>query len=223
MDKQIISVVSDVVCPWCYIGKHRLAKGLEILSREIPEVRSAIAIEWLPFQLNPAIPVEGMDRSEYCRMKFGSLEYANKLYENVAANARADGLPIELDKISVTPNTRMAHRLIYFASIHGVGDAAVDELFEAYFVSGMDIGKPETLAALAPRFGLDTGSTLKFLMSNDRADELQTLIDRAYESGIQGVPAFLWNGKWLLTGAQSPETIAQVIRQQLEKHSEIVS
>ena len=216
-DKHTISVVSDVVCPWCYIGKNRLAKAFDILANETPAALTAVTIEWLPFELNPGLPPAGMDRRDYCRMKFGSLDYANKLYANVADNARADGLEINLDRISVTPNSRQAHRLIYFASKQSLADAAVAELFRAYFVNGENIGDPQILGELAVRVGLDRKSTLDFLLADDDSGEFQALIERAYDSGAQGVPAFLWDGVWLFTGAQSPETIALVIKQQIEK------
>lgn len=217
-NKQIhlIGIVSDVICPWCYIGKHRLEQSLNIISRELPAARAKIQLQWLPFELNPGLPESGMDRGDYCRMKFGSLEYANKLYANVAANARSDGLPINLERISVTPNTRRAHRLIYLASQYGCSDKIVDALFRAYFVDGADIGQLDVLSALASRHGLDEHDVRNSLIDDKEAPEFQVAMERAYDSGTQGVPAFLWNGNYLITGAQAPETIAAVIEQQLE-------
>ena len=212
----ILGVVSDVVCPWCYIGKHRLEQSLAIISNEMPRARAKIQIEWLPFELNPGLPLNGMDRNDYCQMKFGSLEYANKLYSNVAANARNDGLPINLERISVTPNTRRAHRLIRLASKHALGDKMVDALFQAYFVRGDDIGQVEVLIKLASEQGLDARTVRNCLTAEQETAEFQTALESAYESGTQGVPAFLWNNNYLLTGAQAPPTIAAVIKQQLE-------
>ena len=156
-----------------------------------------------------------MPRDEYCVRKFGSLEYANRLYENVAANARADGLPIHLERISVTPNTRLAHRLIWFAEQQGLADQMVDQLFIAYFVDGNDIGEPETLAAVAAIAGLDKAVVSAFLASDEGLEQCAALAEQAYDSGAQGVPAYLWGEQWLFTGAQASETIAAILRQRL--------
>ena len=208
-----LNIVSDVVCPWCYIGKRRLDIALTEIRREFPQLE--LAIHWLPFELNPGLPPQGMSREEYCVRKFGSLDYANRLYDNVAANARADGLPIRLDKITVTPNTKLAHRLIWFAEQQGLSDRTVDELFAGYFVNGENVGDLETLVAIGARAGLDTATVRTFLTSNDGVEQCTLLTEQAYDSGAQGVPAYLWGEQWLFTGAQSPETIAAVLRQQL--------
>ena len=130
-----LEIVSDVVCPWCYIGKHRLERGLAMLKSG-----HKFDIRWRPYELNPTLPAEGMDRRDYCEAKFGSLEYADQLYANVAANAEADGLPMDVAAIKRTPNTRAAHRLIEAAGECGRQDALVDALFKAYFVDGKDVG-----------------------------------------------------------------------------------
>ena len=210
-----ISVVSDIVCPWCYIGKHRLANAIEILAEETPAIHSMITVEWLPFELNPGLPVSGMDRGDYCRNKFGSLEHANKLYENVAANARADGLMINLDKITVTPNTKLAHKLIALSAEHNAQSTLIDKLFSAYFVDGKNVGDPEVLTALAIEVGLNQDSVIDVLSDAREAPNFEALVEQAYDSGAQGVPAFLWNQQWLFTGAQSPETIAMLIKKQI--------
>ena len=130
-------------------------------------------------------------------------------------HARADGLPIRLDKITVTPNTKLAHRLIWFAEQQGLSDRTVDELFAGYFVNGENVGDLETLVAIGARAGLDTATVRTFLTSNDGVEQCTRLTEQAYDSGAQGVPAYLWGEQWLFTGAQSPETIAAVLRQQL--------
>jgi predicted DsbA family dithiol-disulfide isomerase len=208
----ILKVISDVVCPWCYIGKHRLAQALKILDDE------SITVQWLPFELNPGLPPEGMPREDYYVRKFGSKDNAKRIYENVADNARADGLPIDLDKITVTPNTRLAHRLIWLAQQHHCADDMVDKLFEAYFVLGKNISDPACLVRLGMEVGLDKAATEAFLSGDAGAREVAELAEQAYDSGAQGVPAFMWDTQWLFAGAQSPETIAMVIKRQLENN-----
>ena len=207
----ILKIILDVVCPWCYIGKHRLSQALDILNDD------SIVVQWLPFELNPELPIGGMPRQDYCVRKFGSLDRANHIYENIASNARADGLPIALEKITVTPNTRQAHRLIWYAGERQIADKIVDKLFEAYFVSGENIGDIDCLMTLGVETGLDRNGLEEFLNSNKGVEEVRLLADESYDSGAQGVPAFMWDKQWLFAGAQAPETIAMVIRKQLEK------
>ncbi|MGR8947418.1 MAG: DsbA family oxidoreductase [Gammaproteobacteria bacterium] len=208
-----LSVVSDVVCPWCYIGKHRLNQALANIALEAPDFD--INIRWLPFELNPDLPAEGMSRSEYCIRKFGSMDYANRLYDNVAAHARADGLPVNLEKIKVTPNTTLAHRLIWFADQQGRCEAMIDALFTGYFVAGKNIGDADTLASLAAEIGFNGLTVKTFLASDEGVKEHWELSGLAVDSGAQGVPAYLWGDRWLFTGAQTPETIATIIKDQL--------
>lgn len=207
----ILKIISDVVCPWCYIGKHRLSQALEILDDE------RIVVQWLPFELNPGLPVDGMPREDYCVRKFGSLDRANHVYENIANNARADGLPIALEKITVTPNTQLAHRMIWFAEQHQLADNMVDKLFEAYFVLGKNIGDAKCLKTLGVEIGLSKNTIEDFLNCDEGVEEVGLLAEESYDSGAQGVPAFMWGKQWLFAGAQSPETIAMIIKQQFEK------
>jgi len=206
-----LKVISDVVCPWCYIGKHRLDQALALL----PEHN--IEVQWLPFELNPNLPIDGMPREDYCVRKFGSLENAQRIYGNVAAHANADGLAINLEKIAITPNTKRAHRLIWYASQQQLGDAVVDNLFGAYFVNGEDISNIECLAKLGAAAGLEEAQVNSFLHSDRGTQETRVLTEASYDSGVQGVPAFMWGDLWLFAGAQSPETIALVLEKQLEK------
>ena len=202
-----LDIVSDVVCPWCYIGKHRLARALERIGDRI-----ALDIRWRPFELNPTLPAAGMDRREYCTIKFGSIERARQLYENVVATAHADGLPMRIERITRTPNTRLAHRLIEIAREHGCQDVVVDALFEAYFVDGRDIGDLATLIALGSAAGM-AGAVVETALADAGGD---AVIERqehaAHELGVSGVPAFLYNDRLLFSGAQSAETIALAIQ-----------
>ena len=209
-----LKVISDVVCPWCYIGKHRLSQALRLL----PE--HDIEVQWLPFELNPGLPAHGVPREDYCKRKFGSMENANRIYENVAAHATADGLPINLNKITITPNTKQAHRLIRFASQEEFGNEIVDKLFEAYFVNGEDISNIDCLTRLGAEAGLGQNQVEAFLHSDQGTKETQLLTEESYDSGVQGVPAFMWGEQWLFAGAQSPETIALVIEKQIENQLE---
>ncbi|MEX2482160.1 MAG: DsbA family oxidoreductase [Gammaproteobacteria bacterium] len=202
-----LDIVSDVVCPWCYIGKHRLTRALALLEDAPP-----LDIRWRPFELNPTLPAAGMDRRAYCVAKFGSVERANALYANVAANAHADGLPMAVERIARTPNTRRAHRLIELAQTHACQDAVVDALFEAYFVDGRDIGDLETLTALGSAVGIDGDSIAAALTDAAGGAAIERQEHAAHELGVSGVPSFLYNDRLLFSGAQSPETIARAIQ-----------
>jgi predicted DsbA family dithiol-disulfide isomerase len=207
-----LEIVSDVVCPWCYIGKHRLEQGLRLLDDDIE-----FDIQWRPYELNPGLPREGMDRRDYCEAKFGSIEYANQLYANIAANAAADGLPIAVDRIVRTPNTRSAHRLIEMAGPHKCQDAVVDALFKAYFVDGEDVGDVEVLKRIAVACGMNRDVVETALADTSRDQHIETLEREAQEQGITGVPAFLFNGKMLFSGAQSAETIALSLKRAIDR------
>ena len=201
-----IDIVSDVVCPWCYIGKRRLTQALARLPAGI-----AVDVRWRPYELNPGLPREGMDRREYCLRKFGSEEYAAKLYANVAAHAAAEGLSLEYQKIPRTPNTRAAHRLLWLAEREGRQDALVDGLFAAYFVEGRDVGVHGVLADVAEAAGLAREAVLAFLDSPAGEAEVIAEERHAHEAGVQGVPAFFMNGRYVFSGAQPPDALAQAI------------
>lgn len=207
-----LDIVSDVVCPWCYIGKHRLQQGLKRLEGVVD-----LNIRWRPFELNPGLPVAGMDRAEYCTAKFGSLANANKIYNNIAAAAREDGLPINVDRINRTPNTRAAHRLIEFAHISGREDAMVDALFKAYFVDGEDVGDHAVLGRLAVAAGLDRDAAAAAIKNTAADGAIERRERQAGELGVHGVPAFLYNQRLLFAGAQTPETISLALKRAVRK------
>ncbi|MEQ8659283.1 MAG: DsbA family oxidoreductase [Gammaproteobacteria bacterium] len=202
-----LDIISDVVCPWCYIGKHRLEQALALLDDEVD-----LDIRWRPFELNPDMPREGMDRRAYCEAKFGSVEYANQLYANVAANARADGLPMAVERIARTPNTRAAHRLIELAGRSGCQDAVVDALFEAYFVAGRDVGDNATLVEIGAAAGLNRDAVETALLGASGDEAIARQEREAHALGVSGVPAFVFNGHLLFSGAQTPQTIALALR-----------
>ena len=207
-----IDVISDVICPWCYIGKHRLEQGLAMLDGDVE-----IDVRWRPFELNPTMPTEGMDRDAYCERKFGSVERARQLYANVAANAEADGLPMAVDRIARMPNTRGAHRLIGYAEKRGTQNDIVDALFAAYFIDGRDIGDPAILIEIATAAGFDAAA-IDALLKDDAADGLIAGQEREADAmGVHGVPAFVFNGKLLFSGAQDPKTVALAIEHAIAK------
>ncbi len=194
-----IDVVSDVICPWCYIGKRRLAAALE----QRPEV--AVEILWHPFQLNPDMPPEGMARQRYIAAKFGGGQHASRIYQNVTEVGATVGIPFHFERIQVTPNTRDAHRLIRHATEAGAADAVVEALFHAYFIAGRDIGERETLAEIAEEAGLDAEETARFLASPEGAEEVLAEDMSARRIGINAVPCFIFERKYVVSGAQEPE------------------
>jgi predicted DsbA family dithiol-disulfide isomerase len=194
-----IDIVSDVVCPWCYIGKRRLASALQ----QRPEVEAEIL--WHPFQLNPDMPPEGMVRERYIAAKFGGGQHASRIYQNVTDVGAAVGIPFHFDRIQVTPNTRDAHRLIRRASEAGDADAVVEALFNAYFIEGRDIGDRATLAEIAGEAGLDGEAVARFLASREGAEEVLAEDMTARRIGINAVPCFIFERKYVVSGAQEPE------------------
>ena len=199
--KILIEVASDVVCPWCYIGKRRLEKALASLAGEV-EAR----IEWLPFQLNPGMPPEGMARADYRRAKFGSLERGRALDARVAGEGAGEGIAFAFERMARTPNTIAAHRLIDLAQSQGLGEAVVDALFRAYFEEARDIGDAEVLAAVAAAAGVrDWPAGADVARVAEREERVRDL-------GISGVPTFIFNRESGLSGAYPPELLAQAIR-----------
>jgi predicted DsbA family dithiol-disulfide isomerase len=194
-----IDVVSDVICPWCYIGKRRLAAALQ----QRPEVEAEIL--WHPFQLNPDMPPEGMARERYIAAKFGGGQHASRVYQNVTDVGAAVGIPFHFERIKVTPNTRDAHRLIRRATESGDAAPVVEALFNAYFIEGRNIGDRETLAAIADEAGLDGSETARFLASRDGAEEVLAEDMSARRIGINAVPCFIFERKYVVSGAQEPE------------------
>jgi predicted DsbA family dithiol-disulfide isomerase len=194
-----IDVVSDVVCPWCFIGKRRLASAL----KERPEVEAEIL--WHPFQLNPDMPAEGMARERYIAAKFGGGQHANRIYQNVTDVGEAVGIPFRFERIKVTPNTRDAHRLIRRATQTGGADRVVEALFNAYFIEGRDIGDRATLSEIAEEAGLDGRAIERYLASPDGAEEVLAEDRSARRIGINAVPCFIFERKYVVSGAQEAE------------------
>ncbi len=206
-----LDIFSDPICPWCYIGKTLLDRALE--SR--PE--HPFAVEWHPFQLNPTMPAEGMDRRAYLEGKFGGKLQAVEVYARIAEAARAAGLDINFEAITRTPNTLDAHRLIHWAGLEGRQGAVNGALFRAYFRDGRDIGDHATLAKIAGEAGMDEAATARLLATDADRDDLIARDADARQKGLTGVPGFLVAQQYLLSGAQPVETWQQVIDELTEK------
>jgi len=207
-----IEVFSDVICPWCYIGKRRLERALDRLGG----ARDAEVL-WKPFQLNPGMPVEGIDRRAYRSEKFGSWERSLELDARVAAVGASVGIVFAFDRIARTPNTFEAHRLIHYAQTEGKQLALVESLFRAYFTEGRDIGDRQVLAELGAGAGLDRAAVEDLLSSDRGAGEVRQEEERGRRLGISGVPYFLIDGRVALSGAQEPEIIVGALENAVQR------
>jgi predicted DsbA family dithiol-disulfide isomerase len=203
-----IDVVSDVVCPWCYIGKRHLEAALASL----PEL-GEVAIRWHPFELNPDLPAEGVDRRSYLEAKFGGPARAAQIYERVREAGRSAGIAFDFDAITRQPNTRDAHRLIAWAQASGDAGPLVEKLFAAYFLEGTFVGDRARLAELAGAAGLDPAAARAWLDAGTGTAEIGHAETRARELGITGVPFFIFDGRVGLSGAHPPEAMREAIRQ----------
>lgn len=200
-----LDIISDPICPWCYIGKTQLDSALEA------HPDHPFQVEWHPFQLNPDMPREGMDRRTYLETKFGGREQAVSVYARIAEAAEAAGLDVDLGAIERTPNTLDAHRLIHWAGVEGRQTAVVSALFRAYFNEGRDIGDPEVLADIADESGLDAALIHRLLASDADLDDIRARDAWAREHGVTGVPTFVVAQRHAVPGAQPPELWARVI------------
>ncbi|MDH5738903.1 MAG: DsbA family oxidoreductase [Nitrospira sp.] len=203
-----VDVYSDVICPWCYVGKRRLERALQQVGATVKT-----RVVWKPFQLNPTMPQQGMDRRQYLDAKFGGPEAAQSIYDQVAAAGAAERIPFAFDRIARTPNTFSAHRLIWLAGRQGKQDALVEALFHRYFVEGGDIGSIETLSLAAAQAGLDRAAVETFLAGDEGVETVKAEEVAGHRLGIRGVPYFVINGAHALSGAQPPEQFLAVFRQ----------
>jgi len=201
----IIEIASDVICPWCYIGKRRLEKALALLDGEVkPQIR------WLPFQLNPDMPAGGVARAEYRRAKFGSIERGRELDARVAAEGRGEGIDFAFDRMQTTPNTSAAHQLIDVAQREGKGQALVDALFHAYFEEARDIGNPDVLQTIA------VGAGVQGWPAQADAQAVAAREEGVRSLGISAVPTFIFDHKFGVSGARPPEQLAAAIKEALK-------
>ena len=202
-----IEIVSDVICPWCFIGKRRLEKALA----QRPDIDFEIG--WRPFQLNPDMPLEGADRKTYLETKFGGPERAQQIYDRISAEGAKEGIPFDFNGIRRTPNTLAAHSVLRWALGAGAQNALKERLFNLYFIEGQDIGDHQVLADAAATEGID-GALVKSLLDEGRdADVIQQEDMMARQLGVTGVPFFIFERKYGVPGAQDADVLLQVIDQ----------
>ncbi len=207
----VIDLISDVVCPWCYIGKRKLEAALSLLGSR--ESGTRVAVRWHPFQLNPDIPREGIPRASYLEAKFGKAR-AGGIYVRVKQVGEEIGIPFDFDRIVRQPNTLDAHRLIAWAQKRGderARDDLVERLFRAYFVDGRDIGDKQSLARIAGEAGFPSEQAQAMLASDGESSEVLAEDREAREVGVGGVPFFIFNGRTAVSGAHDPDTLLQAL------------
>ncbi|MDE2006082.1 MAG: DsbA family oxidoreductase [Rhodospirillales bacterium] len=203
-----IDIVSDAICPWCFIGKRHLEAAL----RALGAAGIGFSVHWNPFQLNPDMPPGGVERASYRAAKFGSAERSAAIDARVSGAAEQAGLEFRLDRIQRTPNTIDAHRLIARAGALGVQDAAMEAVFSAYFLEGRDIGDHAVLADCAAQAGMDRQATATYLAGPENEAEMRAADRAAREAGVSGVPSFFLDGYFLFSGAMPAEQIAEALR-----------
>src|SRR5215469_5393875 len=201
-----VDMVSDVVCPWCYIGKRRLEEAIAL----VPTVN--VSINFRPYFLNPWIPREGIDRATYLETKFGSVERYGAIAERVQQAAAMEGLVYAPDKISRQPNTLDCHRLILWSRSASDPARMKQRLMELYFAEGADLTDSRVLIQAAIDCGMDGDLVRRLLASDADVDRIETEATGAKEAGIDGVPCFIFGGSVIVTGAQSPEYLANAIK-----------
>ncbi len=206
-----IDIVSDAICPWCYVGKRNLEAALAALAAE----GLHFSVHWNPFQLNPDMPKEGVERAAYRAAKFGSAERAREIDARVGGAAEAAGLAFRQDLMLRTPNTIDAHRLIWFAGRQDradLQDAVMEAVFRGYFIEGKDIGETGVLADCAASAGLDRAAVTAFLAGDVAASETRAADQAAREAGVNGVPSFFLDGYSLFSGAMPAAQMADAFR-----------
>jgi predicted DsbA family dithiol-disulfide isomerase len=201
-----VDIYSDIVCPWCYVGKRRLERALT-------SIGSDVHVTWRPFQLNPTMPLDGMNRKAYLEAKFGSLETFGRMEEYLLAAGAEERISFAFEKIHRTPNTFAAHRLVWYGAQQGKQDAVVETLFRAYFLEGRNIGDLAVLTHVADEAGLDQTETEAFLASEKGMVEVKAEEAIGRRLGISGVPYFVLNSRVAISGAQPPDIFASAIRQ----------
>jgi predicted DsbA family dithiol-disulfide isomerase len=211
-----VDIISDIVCPWCYIGWARFKEGARPLEAEVE-----LDVHWLPFELNPDMPEGGMDRREYLSRKFGP-DRLQAIHDRITAAAHEAGVPIALERIERSPSTLAAHRLLMLAHGQGQGQATAlqERLFADYFVHGRDIGSPEILADAAESVGLPRDQVLAWLAGQEGRDEVRALERDAHQLGVQGVPFFILERRIALSGAQPPDLVADALRRAMAEQAE---
>lgn len=204
-----VDVVSDVVCPWCFLGMRHLLMAWSKLGP------NSIDLHWRPFQLDPTIPATGLDRQQYMLSKFGSAERIKAAHDRLKEFGKAAGIAFNFDAITIAPNTLAAHRLIHWAGTLGAEAQTrlVGALFRAYFEEGRNIGDHETLLAIVSELGMNTAHARELLNTDAYRKDVLEAVTAAQRMGITGVPCFLLENRYVLSGAQPPEVLEDAIRQ----------
>jgi len=200
-----VDVVSDVMCPWCFIGKRRLEAAL----RAVPQLD--VLVRWHPFQLDATLPKTGKDRQKYLSDKFGGMERADAFYSQIRAAGQEEGIDFAFEKITLSPNTLDCHRLILWSRDDDLQDEVVERLFKAYFLEGQDLTKAETLVRISEEAGMQSDLVEQLLETETDLDKVTAQIENAQNSGITGVPCFIIDGRFVLAGAEKAETIAAAL------------
>ena len=209
-----IDFISDTVCPWCFIGKRRLAKAMALR----PEI--AFDVRYRPYQLDPNVPPGGVDRAQYMAVRFGADAKLNEAYAAIAAEGVKEGIDFDWAAITRRPNTVNSHRLIRWAEAQGVQDEVVERLFVAYFENGEDIGDIRVLADIADLCGMDGAEIADLLETTTDTGFVEREDKLAHEMGVTGVPAMIFSNRIAVTGAREPEVLAMVIDKALEMPGE---
>lgn len=210
-----IDVISDVVCPWCFIGKRNLERALETWREKHPD--ETPVVRWHPFQLNPQLPDSGVPRKQYLENKFGGAERAKEIYARVSAAGKRAGIDFAFEGIHVQPNTVDAHRLMHYAGEHGTQDEMAEVIFRRYFVEGADLSDKETLADIAQQAGIDRSEAAAYLATDADRELIAEQDRRARAIGVEGVPFFIFNQRLSLSGAQPPEVIVEAMEKAREE------
>lgn len=209
-----MDIISDVACPWCYVGKSYLDRALE------QRADHPFAVEWHPFQLNPDMPTGGMDRRTYMEMKFGGKDGAVRVHVPLLEHAERAGVTFNLDRITRTPNSLDAHRLIHWAGLEGRQTPVVSSLFRAYWSEGRDIGDASVLADIAAENGLDRAMIARLLEGDSDRAEIAARDAHARARGVSGVPTFIIDNRYAVQGAQPMENWLSIIDETIENMKE---
>ena len=210
-----IDVISDVVCPWCFIGKRNLERALETWRAKHPDEMPTV--RWHPFQLNPQLPASGVPRKQYLENKFGGPERAKEIYARVSAAGKRADIDFAFDAIEVQPNTIDPHRLMHFAGEHDRQDEMAETIFRRYFIEGADLTDKDTLADIAAQAGMNRDEVAAYLASDSDRELIAEQDRRARAIGVEGVPFFIFNQRISLSGAQPPEVIVEAMEKAREE------
>lgn len=209
-----VKIISDTICPWCFIGKRRFERALAMRPQE------NLDVVWEPFQLNPTMPAEGMERKSYLAAKFGGPERAERQNERLQQTGKEEGIDFNFGAIQRTPNTVNSHRLVHYAGLSGCQQAVVEALYCAFFFDGRDLGDLTVLTDIGAANGLDRTELDRYLRSETDRAYIQALDEQARQAGITGVPCFVIDGKFAVSGAQAPEIFHQIFELARQESSE---